>query len=157
MKRIILILLLAIVLGACAQSKMMSKNYNIVYVDSYLGKENGCFVKHLIIGDRPIEVHVNELKRKNGRFSFKGTVMDKVCHEGVPYPTLYLVETDSSRYIIVSELCIGDESGNFECIINSDYPKECAPHILIDAIGYHGTVYAIMSEVHENQMYEVIR
>ena len=152
MKRTLLMVFLAMTLAACTQSKMVIMN-----VGSSVVEEDGYYVKRLIMGERPLEVQMKELSKKGDKFRLKGTVVDQVSNDGVPYPILCLVSVDGSRYNIVKELCVGDEFGNFDCIVEWKYPKEGAPHIVIDALGYRGTVYAIMSDVHENQLYEVLR
>ena len=152
MKRTFLLVFLATTLAACTQSKMVIMN-----VGSSDVEEDGYYVKRLMMGDRPFDVQMKELSRKGGRFRLKGTVVDQVGNDGVPYPILCLVSVDGSRYRIVKELCVGDVFGNFDCIVEWEYPKEGVPHIVIDALGYRGTVYAIMSAVHENQLYEVLR
>ena len=152
MKRTFLLVFLATTLVACTQPKMVIMN-----VGSSVVEEDGFYVKRLMMGERTFEVQMKELSRKGDMFRLKGTVVDQVSNDSVPYPILCLVSIDGSRYRIVKELCVGDVFGNFDCIVEWEYPKEGAPYIVIDALGYRGTVYAIMSAVHENQLYEVLR
>ena len=75
-------------------------------------------------------------------FKIKGTIIDDVNQDVVPYPCLYLVTADGLKYRIKKELCKGNISGNLDCCFEWSTQKS-KPLIAIKAIGYSGSIYII--------------
>ncbi len=142
MRKIGLCVILVFFLESCTPLKPVSKVYDVTCVDTCIVEENGFFVKRYIIGDRPFSIRIDELTRNGEKFRIKMTVIDNVCNENVPYPCLYLVSVEGSKYRIDKEICTGDISGNIDCIFKWNSPKETSL-IVVEALGYHGGVYVI--------------
>jgi len=145
MRRIVLfviILLVIVVIGACSCSKKITRGYLISRFDTDFVEENGFFVKHYELGERQFTFHLDTLSRTRNLFKIKGTIIDDVNQDIVPYPCLYLVSSNGSKYQIIKELCMGDFSGNLDCCFEWDTQKNNLL-IAIKAIGYSGSIYII--------------
>lgn len=134
--------LLALIVSSCATSKTVTENYELECVNSCIIEENGYIVKRTIFGDLPFSVRVNKLSKHGNILRMKVTIIDDEEHEKVPYPSLYLVSVEGSKYKIEEVLCIGNIRGDIDCKLNWDSEKDTLL-IAIDAPGYHGSVYSL--------------
>ena len=145
MKRIslfVIVLLVTVALGACSCSKKNMRICHISRFDMYFVEEDGFFVKHYELGERQFTFQLDTLSRAGNLFKIKGTIIDDINHDVVPYPCLYLVSADGSKYQIKKEMCMGDISGNLDCCFEWNTQKS-KPLIAIKAIGYCGIIYII--------------
>ena len=133
---------MTVVIGACSCSKKIASSYLISRFDSDLVEEDGYFVKHYELGERQFTFHPDTLSKTGNLIKIKGTIIDDVSQDIVPYPCLYLLLLDGSRYRIIKELCTGDISGNIDCCFEWDSQKSNLL-IAIKAIGYCGGIYSI--------------
>ena len=145
MRRIVLFvisLLTIVIIGACSCSKKITSSYNVSRFDSYVVEEDGFFVKHYELGERQFAFYIDTLSRTGNLLKIKGTIIDDVNQDVVPYPCLYLVSADGLKYRIKKELCKGSISGNLDCCFEWNTQKS-KPLIAIKAIGYCGSIYII--------------
>ena len=129
----------AFFIGACTTSKKITETYDLVCFNSDIVEENGYFVKRYVLGDRSFTVQIKELTKDGDMFRFKGRVIDN-DYDIVPYPYMCLISIEGSKYRIVKKLCIGDVSGNLDCVFKWE-SSAATPQIAIDAVGYHGAVF----------------
>ena len=145
MRRIILyviILLATFIIGSCSCSKKNTRNYHVTRFDSYFGLEDAFFVKHYELGERQYEFNIDTLSRVGNLFRIKGTIIDDVNQDTIPYPCLYLVSSEGSKYRIIKESCMGNISGDIDCCFEWNSQKS-KPLIAIKALGYCGNIYMI--------------
>ena len=145
MRRIILFVMILhaiVIIGSCSFSKKNTRHYHISRFDSYFGVEDAFFVKHYELGERQYEFNIDTLSRTGNLFRIKGTIIDDVNQDTIPYPCLYLVSSEGSKYRIIKELCMGNISGDIDCCFEWNSQKS-KPLIAIKTIGYCGNIYMI--------------
>lgn len=136
--------LLALIVSSCATFKTVTENYELECINSCIIEENGYIVKRTILGDLPFSVRVNKISKHGNMFRINVTIIDDEEHEKVPYPSLFLVSVEGSKYKIEELLCIGNIGGDIDCKLNWESEKDTIL-IAIDAPGYHGSVYSLKS------------
>ncbi|MBQ6725305.1 MAG: hypothetical protein IJQ89_01895 [Bacteroidales bacterium] len=147
MKKVLLILFFASLLGACAFSTKTAKEYDIECFDSGIVEENGFYVKRIILGNRFFSIHIEELTKKDDSIRFKGVLIDNKTTDTISLvPTVCLISGECPKYKIEKEFYVGNYPGKFDFAFQWDFRKG-HPKIVIDALTYHGGVYIIKPKI----------
>lgn len=150
----IIILLTIVIAESCSCAKEVTGSYHISRFDSCVVEEDMFFVGHYELGERQFVFSIDSISRVGNVFTIKGTTIDSINQDVVPYPCLYLVSKDGLKYRIKKELCMGNVSGNIDCCFEWNIQKS-KPLIAIKAIGYCGSIYKIETESEDPSLSEV--
>ena len=143
MKKVLLILFFASLLGACALFEKTTKEYELVCVDSGIVEEDGYFIKKIILGNRDFSINSLELTKKDDSIRFKGVLIDNKTTDTISLvPTVCLISGECPKYKIEKEFYVGNYPGKFDFAFQWDFRKGY-PKIAIDALVYQGGVYIV--------------